>query len=363
MGNRRIKVAVGLSGGVDSSVAAALLCRKGYDVIGIAMEIYNGPEGIRESDIHTCYGPGEKEDTETAALVCEKLGLPFFVIDLREEFNKYVIDYLKKEYLSGRTPNPCVVCNRHLKFDFLLGKAKSAGIDFDFFATGHYARIDRFGEKILLRKASDPAKDQTYFLYRLTDTQLSHALFPLGHLKKQKVREIARDLGLITAERPESQNFMTGEGYSSLFHPDEQREGDIVSERGEILGKHGGIVNYTVGQRRGLGVASSSRLYVTRIDASRNQIVVGYRKDLFSEGLIASDLSFITHPIQDQPYRAKVKIRFRHTEVPATVFPNEKDRIIKVIFDRPQTAVTPGQSVVLYSGDAVLGGGTIEQAV
>ncbi len=363
MGNKRIKVAVGLSGGVDSSVAAALLCRKGYDVTGIAMEIFRGPDGIEESGIHTCYGPGEREDTETAALVSEKLGIPFFVTDLREEFKEYVIDYFKKEYLAGRTPNPCVVCNRYLKFDFLLEKAKSAGIDFDFFATGHYARIDRSSEKVLLKKASDPEKDQTYFLYRLTDTQLYHALFPLGHLKKEEVREIARNLGLITADRPESQNFMTGEGYSSLFHPDEQREGNIVSERGEILGKHGGIVNYTVGQRRGLGVASSNRLYVTRIDASKNQIVVGDRKDLFSEGLIASDLNYFAIPIPDQPYRAKAKIRYRHTEIPATVFPNQKDRIIKVIFDRPQTAVTPGQSVVLYSGDTVLGGGTIEQAV
>jgi len=188
-------------------------------------------------------------------------------------------------------------------------------------------------------------------------------LFPLGHLKKEEVREIARDLDLITAERPESQNFMTGGGYSSLFHPDEQKKGDIVSERGEILGKHGGIVNYTVGQRRGLGVVSSSRLYVTRIDALKNQIVVGDRKDLFSKGLIASNLNFITHPIQDPPYRVNAKIRFRHPEVPVTVFSHEKDRIIKVIFDSPQAAVTPGQSVVLYSGDAVLGGGTIEQAV
>lgn len=175
MGNSRIKVAVGLSGGVDSSLAAALLCRKGYDVTGIAMEIYGGHEGIKESGIHACYGPGEKEDTEIAALVCEKLGIPFFVIDLREEFKEYVIDYFKKEYLSGRKPNPCVVCNRHLKFDFLLGKAKSAGIDFDFFSTGHYARIERSGEKILLKKASDAAKDQTYFLYRLTDAQLSYS--------------------------------------------------------------------------------------------------------------------------------------------------------------------------------------------
>ena len=354
---------MGLSGGVDSSVAAALLCRKGYDVIGIAMEIYHGPEGIEESGIHTCYGPGEKEDTETATLVCEKLGIPFLVINLSEEFKEYVIEYLKKEYLSGRTPNPCVVCNRYLKFGFLLEKAKSAGIDFDFFATGHYARIDRSGERILLKKASDPAKDQTYFLYRLTGAQLSRVLFPLGHLKKEEVREIARDLGLITAERPESQNFMTGEGYSSLFRSDEQKEGDIVSELGKILGKHRGIVNYTVGQRRGLGVVSSNRLYVTRIDASKNQIVVGDRKDLFSEGLIASDLNFVTHPNQDQPYRANAKIRFRHTEVPVTVFSHEKDKSIKVAFDSPQAAVTPGQSVVLYSGDTLLGGGTIEQAV
>ncbi len=363
MGNSRIKVAVGLSGGVDSSVAAALLCRKGYDVTGIAMEIYSGPENIKESGIHACYGPGEKEDAETAALVCQKLGIPFSIIDLRKEFKEYVIDYLKREYLSGRTPNPCVVCNRHLKFDFLLSKAKSAGIDFDFFSTGHYARIDRSGEKILLKKATDSAKDQTYFLHRLTGAQLRNTLFPLGSLKKQEVRKIARNLGLITADQPESQNFMTGKGYSSLFKPHEQREGVIVSEKGEILGKHAGIVNYTVGQRRGLGVAASSRLYVTRIDASNNRIVVGHRKDLFSEGLIASDLSFVTIPIKDGPYRAEVKIRLGHKEVPATVFPNEKERIIKVIFDSPQIAVTPGQSAVLYSGDYVLGGGTIHQRV
>ncbi|MDX1709240.1 MAG: tRNA 2-thiouridine(34) synthase MnmA [Desulfobacterales bacterium] len=361
MENKNIKVAVGLSGGVDSSVAAALLSEQGYDIYGITMEIYDGSVSLNESAKHACYGPGEKEDVESAAAICEKLKIPFQTIDLRQEYKHHVIDYFRKEYLEGKTPNPCVVCNQKLKFGFLLHKAREAGCDFDYFATGHYARIVKSGNRFLLKRAADRRKDQTYFLYGLTPQQLAHSLFPLGDLTKQQVREMARALGLETADREESQDFIDGGDYSILFSEDEIKAGEVVDEKGRVLGEHRGIIHYTIGQRRGLGIPSHQPLYVSRIDAANNRLVVSHREHR-SKGLVATDVNLIAVDGIEQPLEVQVKIRLRHKETDATVYPPDGDQT-RILFKKPQMSVTPGQSAVIYTGDTVLGGGIITAAI
>jgi tRNA-specific 2-thiouridylase len=361
MNDQKTMVAVGLSGGVDSSIAAALLKDRGYDVIGITMKTYDPSMPLTDSVKHACYGPGEEEDLEAAAAVCDKLEIPFYAIDLKEEFKDHVMAYFRREYLAGRTPNPCILCNHKMKFGFLLEKARKAGIDFEFFATGHYAQIAKSGGRYLLKRAANLSKDQTYFLYALTPDQLSHTLFPVGEYTKPQVREIARSLGLKTADRPESQDFVSSTDYSPFFREGEIEEGDIVDEEGNVLGRHRGIVYYTVGQRRGLGIASPQPLYVLRIDATRNRIVVTERENLFSEGLIASHLNLIAVDRLDRPYDIKAKIRLQHKEVDATLSPFE-DQKAQILFREPQLSVTPGQSVVFYLDDIVFGGGVIEQA-
>ena len=355
-------VAVGLSGGVDSSVAAALLKEKGYAVRGITMQIFDGSLDLKEGHKHACYGPGEAEDLEAAESVCKKLDIPLDAIDLRAEYRQFVIDHFKSEYLSGKTPNPCVACNRLLKFGFLIEKAKSIGATFELFATGHYARIVKSGDRYLLKKAKDPSKDQSYFLYTLTREQLQHIIFPLGTHRKDKVREMARDFGLATANRAESQDFIAGGDYSLFFDKNEIKPGDIVNRDGKILGEHRGIIHHTVGQRRGLGIASDRPLYVVKIDAAKNRIIVGDKEDLFSAGLIATDINLIALDKIKQPYRVSVKIRLNSRAVDATVYPHKNGRL-KVMFNKPQLSVTPGQHAVFYDKDTVVGGGVIQQAL
>ncbi len=357
-----MKVAVGLSGGVDSSVAASLLKQNGYDVIGITMEIFDGSMAVKHSEKKACYGPDEKEDVDSAASICKRLGIPFHVFDLKKEFKSHVINYFRNRYLEGITPNPCVVCNYKLKFGFLLEKAKESGVEFEFFATGHYARIKRSGGRILLRRAVDLSKDQTYFLYTLTSEQLSRTFFPIGVFTKQQVRDIARSVGFETADRPESQDFISGGDYSTLFRNGEIKDGEIIDEKGDIIGRHRGVIHYTIGQRRGLGISSQRPLYVKRIDAVKNRIVVSNKENIFSEGLIAKEIKLMDGVRLDRKYRVKAKIRLQHTEVNATFFPQKDDKA-KILFHEPQISVTPGQSVVLYTGDIVFGGGIIERAL
>ncbi|MBW2434793.1 MAG: tRNA 2-thiouridine(34) synthase MnmA [Deltaproteobacteria bacterium] len=352
------KVAVGLSGGVDSSVAAALLKKQDYTVCGLTMEIYDETLGVDRSARHACFGPGEKEDVESAAAICQKLEIPFHTIDLRQEYQKHVIQYFRNEYLEGKTPNPCVVCNQKLKFGFLLEKARQAGLKFDYFATGHYARIENISGRFLLKRAVDSAKDQTYFLYGLTQQQLARTLLPLGDYNKQQVRDMARSLGLQTADREESQDFIDGGDYSILFDQKDIKTGDIVNEDGRVLGKHRGIIHYTIGQRRGLGIASRHALYVHRIDAAQNRIIVSNQENR-SRGLVAMDLNLMGVDRIDQPIDdVQVKIRLRHKAADATVYPTEANKT-RILFKTPQMSVTPGQSAVIYRGDAVLGGGII----
>jgi len=361
MGRQRTKVAIGLSGGVDSSVAAVLLLEKGFDVVGVSMSIYDGPDIAKQGATYSCYSPGEKENTETAAAICQQIGIPFWVIDLKTEFRHHVIDYVRQEYLTGRTPNPCITCNRHLKFGFLPDMAKKVGVCFDYFATGHYARIVKMKNRFLLKKPACISKDQTYFLYALTQKQLSRTLFPLGDYSKQQVRKIARSYGLQTAERPESQDFISG-NYSTLFKTEELRPGDIVDAQGMVLGQHRGIVHYTVGQRRGLGIAHTKPLYVMAIDPAANRIIVGEKERLYASGLIAENVRLNQVSNIDRPYHLTAKIRLRSQPTLATVSPYNKDKI-KVIFEQEQKAVTPGQSVVLYDSDIVFGGGIIKKMV
>jgi tRNA-specific 2-thiouridylase len=356
------KIAVGLSGGVDSSVAAALLKQKGYQVIGVSMKIFDGAWDVREDKRHACYGPGESEDLAAAESVCKKLGIPFHTIDLHEEYKDYVINHFRNEYLAGKTPNPCIVCNQKLKFGFLLQRAKKAGIDFEYFATGHYARVEKTSGRYLLKTAVDAPKDQSYFLYALTANQLSHIIFPLGEFKKQDIRALAKSLGLPTADRPESQDFIAGGDYSILFRDSEMMAGKIVDECGRVLGTHRGIINYTIGQRRGLGIAADRPLYVIKIDAQNNQIVVSDKENLIAKGLIADEINLIAINELDQPRQLKVKIRLNQAAVDATVFPYQKGKI-KILFDEPQRSVCPGQHAVLYSEDIVIGGGVIQHTL
>ncbi len=350
-----------MSGGVDSSVAAALLRKQNYEVCGVTMEIYDGSVHLDRSVKHACYGPGEKEDVESAAVICEKLQIPFQTVDLRQEYKSHVIDYFREEYLEGKTPNPCVICNRKLKFGFLLEKARAAGLDFDYFATGHYARIEKSGSRFLLKRAADRSKDQTYFLYGLSPQQLAHTLFPVGNYVKEQVRELARSLGLETADREESQDFIDGGDYSILFAENEIKAGEIVDEKGQVLGEHRGIIHYTVGQRRGLGIASHQPLYVSRIDAANNRIVVSHHEQR-SRGLVANDFNLIAVDRIDRPLEVQVKIRLRHKEADATVYPPDGNQT-RILFKKPQISVTPGQSAVIYADDTVLGGGIISAAL
>ena len=361
-----IKVVVGMSGGVDSAVAAALLKEKGYQVSGVTMQIWGGEASIEEGKHHACYGPGEAEDIEDARKVAAILDIPFHVIDLRQEYKSEVLDYYCQEYLSGRTPNPCLKCNRTVKFGALLKKTRDSGIEFDYFATGHYARVEYDGEsgRHVLKKAKDLSKDQSYFLAGLSQEQIGRSLFPLGEYTKSQVRKIAADFGLPVDDKPESQDFIAG-GYRSLITAG--APGPILDKQGKTLGEHKGIPFYTIGQRKGLGISFAEPQYVIGIDSEKNAVIVGNGEELYSDEFTASGMNWIAIEPPEQPFgyaqskpvEVKARIRYRHQEAGATVTPIGEGRVL-VKFGKSQPAITPGQTVVFYDGDTVLGGGTIE---
>ncbi len=361
---RRIQVLVAMSGGVDSSVAAALLHKKGYDVIGVTMSLFSLPQDLcRSEDLRSCCGWKATEDAHEVAL---RLGIPHFVVDFRREFEKTVIADFCREYSQGRTPNPCIRCNEQVKFGLLMDKAKRLGADY--VATGHHARVvfSRSRKSFLLKKGRDMAKDQSYFLYSLTQEQLSRALMPIGKLTKREVRKMARKWNLPVATKPESQEicFVPSGRYPEFLReriPQAFLPGPIEDASGRVLGEHKGIIHFTVGQRRGMGIAGTQPLYVISIDRERNAIVVGGPGDLRRKTLLASRVNLISPQKHKGVLLVKAKIRHKHEEARARLtFLSSHQAAVE--FEAPQRAITPGQSVVFYQGDVVLGGGIIEQA-
>ncbi len=339
------KVAVALSGGVDSSAAALLLKEAAYEVIGIHMRLWDSP--------------GFDHQAHRAENICRILDIPYHQVDLQREFESCVVDYFCQEYQQGRTPNPCVVCNQYIKFGILLDKARSLGADY--LATGHYARVEHSRDGHRLLKAADISRDQSYFLYTLTQEKLGRVLFPLGEHSKDEVRQMAKQAGLPTATRS-SQDicFVSQKNYGAFLS---QRfatlPGDVVDTQGKRLGQHRGIAFYTIGQRHGLGLASGKPLYVIRIEPESNRIVLGPEEELYSQKLTAQKLNWISGTAPREPLTARAKIRYKSREAEATVF--SRNDSVDVHFTQPQKAVTPGQAIVFYNVDEVLGGGTIHQ--
>ncbi len=345
------KVIVAMSGGVDSSAAAALLKEDGYDVSGVTMCL--GLPQESESNEYACCGPQAISD---ARAVATAIGMSHYVLSFGRELQEMVIDTFRAEYLRGRTPNPCILCNQHLKFDALL--RKSAALGADFLATGHYARITG-GNEPRLTRAADPRKDQTYFLYTLKEDQMRRILFPLGGFEKSEIRAIAQSRGLPVAHKPESMDlcFIANGDYRALLNiPD--RPGPIVDTSGNQIGEHTGTWRYTVGQRRGLGIAAENPLYVVSIDADSNTITAGSRHEAFTRTFTVTNTSF-PGETPEHPFQAAVRIRNMHREAPACISPAETG--FTITFDEPQFAVTPGQSAVFYDGDIVIGGGVIDR--
>lgn len=352
------RVVVAMSGGVDSSVSAALLKDQGYDVIGVSMQLYDPVAREPGCRMKTCCS---LDDVLDAGRVAKKLGIPFEVIDMRAEFKQMVIDYFITEYAAGRTPNPCIRCNELIKFDALLRKAQVMGAGL--LATGHYARIgvDKCGNRRLLT-GLDPAKDQSYFLFTLTQEQLHHVQFPVGTLEKAEVRKLAAEYNLPVAQKHESQEicFIPDNDYVKFLetHGVTQNPGHIVTVDGTIAGRHSGLHRYTVGQRKGLGIAWKQPLHVLAVDTERNQVVVGTKNDLATTSLTAGQATWSFLPDATE-FRAQCRIRYRHTPAPCRVVMLD-DKRFTVQFDTPQSAVTPGQAAVIYDGEYVLGGGWIE---
>lgn len=375
-----MRILVGMSGGVDSSVTALLLKEQGHEVIGATMKIWSGgkyvgkvPSVKSESCKDACYSPNEDEDVEEARKIAEKIGIPFYVFDCSKEYEKIVLENFKEEYLSGRTPNPCIRCNSLIKFDVLPFIAKKSGLQFDKFATGHYARVEE-GKgnnkgRFILRKGINPKKDQSYFLYKLRQNQLANILMPLGGYEKDEIREIAKNNGLKVHDKPDSQDFYSGD-YNELLEV-KPKQGNIVNKEGKILGTHQGIWNFTIGQRKGIGIAHTEPLYVIDLKKDTNEVVVGEADETFNNSLVAVDLNWVSIAGLDGEIKATAKVRSAQTPVEVilsnTSHPNPRplgereNTAVLVNFIDPQKALTKGQSVVFYDGDILLGGGIIDE--
>lgn len=352
-----MKVAVGLSGGVDSAAAAVLLLEQGHEVIGITMKIWRDGR-YRGGSGDACFGPGEKDDVESARLLCERLRIPYHAFDCADEYEKIVLDYFRSEYNTGGTPNPCVRCNSLMKFGVLPSLARRSGLDFDFFATGHYARTGFENGRHFLRTGTDPRKDQSYFLYRLRQDQLKSLLLPLGNLAKPEVREFVRRQGLAVAAKPDSQDFYAGDYAELLNKPDAW--GNIVDESGKVLGRHRGYWHFTIGQRRGLGVSASEPLFVIGVEPCRNEVVVGKKDAAFSRRIIVRDCNWVSVPPPVEPFDAEVKVRSASGFEKIRVNPLPEGHLELSSADGIFAAAA-GQSAVLYRDSLLLGGGIIRE--
>jgi tRNA-specific 2-thiouridylase len=356
------RVIVGMSGGVDSTAAAYLLMLQGHDVSGVTMRIWPGETPGDWAGRGGCYGPGEANDIDSAESACDAMGIPHYVIDLRREYQERVLANYAAEFQSGRTPNPCVRCNQYIKFGFLLEKSRDCGIQFDYFATGHYARITQDGDtgRYHLRKAVDQKKDQSYFLYRLNQDQLRRSLFPLGGFTKQFVRRLARAAGFQRlALKPESQDFLDDANLHQEITAAAPQEGLIVDVAGQRVGKHNGINNFTIGQRKGLGIGGhADPWYVLDIDPLTKRVMVGPREYLQINELSIRNLNWISVEELHQRMPVKARMRSHQHEVACEIFPGKHNEITAV-FNKPEIAAAPGQSIVFYFGDTVIGGGII----
>lgn len=357
------KVVVGMSGGVDSSVAAYLLKEQGYDVIGVTMKHFDDEaEDYVEREGGCC----SLSSVEDARRVADKLGIPFYVLNFKESFKEKVIDYFVEEYMEGKTPNPCIACNKHIKFDEFLRRVK--GIGADYVATGHYAKIEKDDNgRYLLIRADDDKKDQTYALYNFTQEQLSETLMPCGGYTKDKIREIAKEIGLAVHNKKDSEEicFIPDNNHGkfiSKVRPNGVREGNFVDKNGKILGKHKGIVYYTIGQRKGLGIALGMPVFVTDINPKTNEVVLGSEEDVFKTDLIAKDINFIPFDKLEGEITVTAKVRYLAKPSECTITPLEDGRV-KVSFKEKQRAITKGQSVVFYDGNIVVGGGIIDEII
>jgi tRNA-uridine 2-sulfurtransferase len=356
------KVLLGMSGGVDSSVAAFILQKQGYDVTGVTMRLWNAQDGETEISRGCC----SLSEVEDAKRVCHTLGIPHYVMNLKDEFKACVVDYFVGEYVNGKTPNPCIACNAEIKFKLLLHKALAIG--FDYIATGHYAMIDYDNglEKFVLKKSVTDKKDQTYVLYNLTQFQLQHLLFPIGNFTKEEVRKIAEEIGLCVSNKPDSQEicFIPDNDHGNFIKnivSKTEKKGFFKDINNNILGEHKGIYHYTIGQRKGLGIATGSPLFVININPESNTVTLGEEKLAFTNCLEANKLNFIIFDQLTKPMKVKTKIRYSAKEADSEIYPLEGDRVL-VKFDTAQRAITPGQSVVFYSNDCVVGGGIVEKS-
>ena len=365
------KVVVAMSGGVDSSVAALLLCRQGYDVVGVTMKLYS----LDEADLPAHYqGCCTLDDVEDARRVCQRLGVPHYVLNVQQEFQTHVIDYFRAEYSRGRTPHPCIACNDKIKFNFLSTRA--AALDAKYVATGHYARIQAGPDGFVLRKGVDAAKDQSYVLFGMGQSELAHSLMPVGDYSKEEIRRLAQEAELVNADKPDSQDICfipSGDYKAFLKNHGGQQPGEIVDLDGTVVGQHHGIEFFTVGQRRGLGLAAGSAgqsaKYVIRVEPDTRQVVIGPDSALFRESMWVSRVNYVQGtPVGTSgstpgatPMEVSVKIRYKASEAPAVLHPDGDGAL--VVFQEPQRALTPGQAAVFYQGDILVGGGTIEAGI